>query len=134
MQRINVSIGFDQRLWRQDIAGSLAHAAMLAKTGIIAAGDEAAIRAGLDGIAADIGAGRFPFAEALEDIHMNIEARLAERIGEPGAAAAYRAQPQRPGGDGFPAVGARCDRRHGCAAGRSDAGAGGAGRRSMPRL
>jgi argininosuccinate lyase len=84
MQRINVSVGFDQKLWRQDIAGSLAHAAMLAHTGIISADDEAAIRGGLNGIAEDIEAGRFAFSEALEDIHMNIEARLAERIGEPG--------------------------------------------------
>ena len=84
MQRINVSIGFDRKLWRQDIAGSLAHAAMLGRVGIITAADEAAIRGGLEGIAAEIEAGTFPFADALEDIHMNIEARLAERIGEPG--------------------------------------------------
>jgi argininosuccinate lyase len=84
MQQINVSVGFDQKLWRQDIAGSLAHAAMLARTGIISQTDEAAIRDGLQAIAADIEAGRFAFAEALEDIHMNIEARLTERIGEPG--------------------------------------------------
>ena len=84
MREINASIGFDRKLWRQDIAGSRAHAAMLAKTGIIAAADVAAIDAGLDAIAAEIAAGRFPFDEALEDIHMNIEARLAERIGEAG--------------------------------------------------
>ncbi len=84
MQAINASIGFDQRLWRQDIRGSLAHAAMLARAGIIEASDEAAIRTGLEAIAGEIEAGRFPFVDALEDIHMNIEARLAERIGEPG--------------------------------------------------
>jgi argininosuccinate lyase len=84
MQRINVSIGFDQALWRQDIAGSLAHAAMLAHTGIVSRDDGAAMRGGLEAIAAEIEAGRFAFSEALEDIHMNIEARLAERIGEPG--------------------------------------------------
>ena len=84
MQDINASIGFDQRLWRQDIAGSLAHAAMLARCGIVSAADEGNIRAGLEGIAAEIESGRFPFSAALEDIHMNIEARLTERIGEAG--------------------------------------------------
>jgi argininosuccinate lyase len=84
MAEINASIGFDERLWRQDIRGSLAHAAMLAQSGIVTAEDEAAIRAGLEAIAAEIEAGRFPFSTALEDIHMNIEARLAERIGEAG--------------------------------------------------
>ena len=84
MQDINASIGFDRKMWRQDIRGSLAHAAMLARAGVIAPGDEAAIRGGLDAIAAEIEAGRFPFVEDLEDIHMNIEARLTERIGEAG--------------------------------------------------
>ncbi|GAN68095.1 argininosuccinate lyase [Acetobacter orleanensis NRIC 0473] len=84
MQAINASIGFDKAMWKQDIAGSLAHAAMLAHTGIISAEDEVAIREGLTAIGKDIEAGRFEFSEALEDIHMNIEARLSERIGEPG--------------------------------------------------
>ena len=84
MQAINASIGFDRKMWRQDIRGSLAHAAMLAHVGIISAEDEAAIRDGLTAIGAEIEAGAFPFSEALEDIHMNIEARLTERIGEAG--------------------------------------------------
>jgi argininosuccinate lyase len=84
MQEINASIGFDRKLWRQDIRGSLAHAAMLAKVGVIDAADEAAIRDGLAVIAQEIEAGQFPFSDALEDIHMNIEARLSERIGEAG--------------------------------------------------
>jgi argininosuccinate lyase len=84
MQDINASIGFDRKLWRQDIKGSLAHAAMLAKIGLIDAADEHAIRTGLTSIAQDIEAGTFPFAAELEDIHMNIEARLTERIGEAG--------------------------------------------------
>ena len=84
MQDINASIGFDRKLWRQDIRGSLAHAAMLARVGIIDATDEAAIREGLTGIAREIEAGSFPFEAALEDVHMNIEARLSERIGEAG--------------------------------------------------
>jgi argininosuccinate lyase len=84
MRRINASIGFDKALWRQDIAGSRAHAAMLAHVGIISQADEAAISAGLSAIAAEIEGGRFQFDDALEDIHMNIEARLAERIGDAG--------------------------------------------------
>jgi argininosuccinate lyase len=84
MQEINASIGFDQKLWRQDISGSLAHAAMLAKVGVITTEDEQAIGAGLAAIAQEIETGRFPFDAALEDIHMNIEARLTERIGEAG--------------------------------------------------
>jgi argininosuccinate lyase len=84
MQEINASIGFDKRLWRQDIQGSLAHAAMLAKVGVISAQDAQAIHGGLEAIAHEIATGAFPFSEALEDIHMNIEARLAERIGEAG--------------------------------------------------
>jgi argininosuccinate lyase len=71
-------------MWRQDIRGSLAHAAMLAHVGIISSQDEAAIRKGLGEIAAEIEAGRFEWSEALEDVHMNIEARLTDRIGEAG--------------------------------------------------
>jgi len=84
MQEINASIGFDRKMWRQDISGSLAHAAMLAKLGILSREDETDIKAGLAAIAAEIEAGIFQFDEALEDIHMNIEARLAERIGDAG--------------------------------------------------
>ena len=84
MQEINASISFDRKLWRQDIRGSLAHAAMLARIGVLSAGDEQAIRKGLQAIADDIQAGRFPFDTALEDIHMNIEARLTDRIGHAG--------------------------------------------------
>ncbi|MBC9179722.1 argininosuccinate lyase [Pseudoroseomonas ludipueritiae] len=84
MEAINASIGFDRKMWRQDIRGSLAHAAMLRHVGIISADDEAAIKEGLTAIGAEIEAGEFPFSEALEDIHMNIEARLTERIGEAG--------------------------------------------------
>jgi len=84
MQDINASISFDRKLWRQDIRGSRAHAAMLAHVGVIDAADAAAIGAGLTAIGAEIEAGRFSFEAALEDIHMNIEARLTERIGEAG--------------------------------------------------
>ncbi|WP_395646072.1 argininosuccinate lyase [Terricaulis sp.] len=84
MQAINASIDVDQRLWREDIEGSKAHAAMLAAQGIITAEDNAAIQAGLDQIAAEIAQGTFQFSTELEDIHLNIEARLTERIGEAG--------------------------------------------------
>ncbi len=83
MERINASIGFDRRLYAQDIAGSQAHAAMLVRQGIISAEDGAAIARGLDRIKAEIEGGTFVFKAALEDIHMNVEARLAELIGPP---------------------------------------------------
>ena len=80
----NSSIQFDCRLYREDIQGSLAHAAMLADCGIISREDEAAIRAGLEGILADIEAGKVQFTADNEDIHMNVEALLTERIGAAG--------------------------------------------------
>jgi argininosuccinate lyase len=83
MEEINASIDFDKRLAREDIAGSRAHAAMLAAQGIISRDDSAAILEGLDRIAAEIAGGHFAFTRKLEDIHLNIEARLAELIGEP---------------------------------------------------
>ncbi|MSP43988.1 MAG: argininosuccinate lyase [Alphaproteobacteria bacterium] len=81
MARINASIGFDQRLYAQDIAGSRAHCEMLIARGIISARDGAQILTGLDRILHEITEGKFTFSEALEDIHMNIEGRLAELIG-----------------------------------------------------
>jgi argininosuccinate lyase len=84
MKAINASIGVDQRMWREDIAGSKAHAAMLGRQGILTQEDQAAIHQGLDEIAAEIEAGTFPFSVDLEDIHLNIEARLTERIGDAG--------------------------------------------------
>ncbi len=81
MEEINASIGFDFRLARHDIDGSKAHAAMLAQTGILEPLDAQAIIRGLDEILREIEAGTFKFSRALEDIHMNIEARLTELIG-----------------------------------------------------
>ena len=81
MEEINASIDFDKHLFRQDILASQAHADMLAKQGIITAEDAKAIAHGLDTILSDIAAGRFDFKRALEDIHMNVESRLAELIG-----------------------------------------------------
>src|SRR5271169_4830493 len=81
MEDINVSIDFDRHLYRQDIAASKAHAAMLAKQGIITAQDAKRIAHGLDTILSEIESGKFAFKRALEDIHMNVESRLAELIG-----------------------------------------------------
>jgi len=83
MEAINASIGFDKRMASQDIKGSRAHAAMLAATGIISDSDAQAIREGLLTILSEIDAGTFVYSTALEDIHMNVEARLKEVIGEP---------------------------------------------------
>jgi argininosuccinate lyase len=82
MEEINSSIDFDRHLYRQDIAASKAHAEMLAKQGIIAADDAKKIAHGLDTILSEIEAGKFAFKRALEDIHLNIESRLSELIGE----------------------------------------------------
>jgi len=81
MEEIGASIDFDKRLYAHDIAASKAHCAMLAETGIISHKDNQKIQQGLDKILAEIEAGKFSFSRALEDIHMNIEARLEELIG-----------------------------------------------------
>ncbi len=83
MEEINASIDFDRRLYAQDIAASKVHAEMLAQRGIIAQADAAAILRGLDTIKSEIDQGKFTFSRALEDIHMNVEARLKDLIGEP---------------------------------------------------
>ena len=83
MTRINASIGFDKRLWREDIAASKAHAAMLRDQGIIGEGDAAAILEGLDRIAAEYERDGVPERVDLEDIHMTVEHRLGELIGVP---------------------------------------------------
>src|ERR1044071_9510005 len=81
MEEINASIDFDRHLYRQDIAASKAHAEMLAKQGIITADDAKSIAQGLDTILSEIENGKITFKRALEDIHMNVESRLAELIG-----------------------------------------------------
>jgi argininosuccinate lyase len=81
MEEINASIDFDRHLFRQDIAASQAHAAMLAKQGIITTDDARRIAHGLDTILSEIESGKFEFKRALEDIHMNVESRLVELIG-----------------------------------------------------
>tara|TARA_R110002096_G_scaffold14582_2_gene50585 strand:+ start:2176 stop:3570 length:1395 start_codon:yes stop_codon:yes gene_type:complete len=83
MEAINASIGFDKRMASQDIAGSIAHSAMLAKQGIISDSDAAAIKEGLLTVLSEIESGTFVYSTALEDIHMNVESRLKEIIGEP---------------------------------------------------
>ncbi|WP_297731330.1 argininosuccinate lyase [uncultured Maricaulis sp.] len=83
MEAINASIDIDQRMADQDIDGSLAHSQMLAATGVISSEDAAAIQRGLEQVRSEIHAGDFPWSAALEDVHMNVEARLKEIIGEP---------------------------------------------------
>ncbi len=82
--RYTASVGFDRRLAECDIRGSLAHADMLARQGIISTADLEAIRRGLDQIGEEIAAGRFEWSQALEDVHLNIEARLTELVGDAG--------------------------------------------------
>ena len=82
LEAINASIDFDRHLYAQDIAGSKAHAAMLAKQGIIAAEDAEKIAKGLDTILSEIERGEFKFDRALEDIHTHVEARLKELVGD----------------------------------------------------
>tara|TARA_R110001592_G_scaffold27763_16_gene102807 strand:+ start:9567 stop:10874 length:1308 start_codon:yes stop_codon:yes gene_type:complete len=82
MEQINASIGIDKRMWRQDIRGSIAHATMLSQQGIITKDEAVEIVNGLNAIAEEIKSGQFEFKPALEDIHMNVEARLREMIGE----------------------------------------------------
>ena len=83
MQQINASIDVDRRLYAQDIAGSKAHCKMLVRQGIISESDGDAILEGLDRVLEEIEDGRFAFSPSLEDIHMNVEARLGELVGEP---------------------------------------------------
>jgi argininosuccinate lyase len=83
-QRLNTSIGFDRRLWPQDVASSRAHAKMLAERGVITAEDRDALLGGLDAVAGELSEDRFPFHEGDEDIHMAIERRLTEIVGAVG--------------------------------------------------
>ncbi len=84
VQRYTASVGFDQRLWRADIQGSLAHAGMLAKQGVISAQDLADIQRGMALITAEIESGAFEWKLELEDVHLNIEARLTALVGDAG--------------------------------------------------
>ncbi len=84
VEDFTASVGFDRRLYRQDIAGSIAHATMLARQGVLSEGDAAQIVAGLEGIRDAIEAGGFDWSVGLEDVHMNVEARLTEQVGAVG--------------------------------------------------
>src|SRR5882757_9977402 len=84
VKRYTASVGFDQRLWKADIAGSLAHAEMLAAQGIIAAADHEAIQRGMAQITQEIEAGSFEWKLDLEDVRLNIEARLTSIVGDAG--------------------------------------------------
>ncbi len=81
VERFTASVGFDQRLYHHDITGSIAHATMLAKVGVLTEAERDQIIEGLKGVKEDIEAGRFEWSVSLEDVHMNIEARLTDRIG-----------------------------------------------------
>ena len=84
VKRYTASVGFDQRLWKADITGSLAHAEMLAAQKIISADDHASIQRGMAQITREIEAGEFEWKLDLEDVHLNIEARLTQIIGDAG--------------------------------------------------
>jgi argininosuccinate lyase len=111
MEEINASIDFDRKLFAQDIDGSIAHATMLADCHIISGDDRDKIIHGLNTIRSEIEKGRFVFSRKLEDIHMNIEARLSDLIGPACRAAAHRAFAQRPGGARF-SLWVRAEARH----------------------
>src|ERR1035437_9985725 len=81
VKRYTASVGFDQRLWQADIAGSLAHTEMLAAQGILSAEDRADIERGLGLISSEIASGKFEWKLDLEDVHLNIESRLAQLVG-----------------------------------------------------
>ena len=115
----NSSIQFDARLYKQDIAGSIAHAQMLGKQGIIEGHEVEEIVTGLKAILEDIEADKVEFSVDNEDIHMNIETLLTQRI--------HRPVPERPGGGGHPAVCEAGDSRHHRPDPKPGAGAGGAG-------
>ena len=84
VNELNASIGFDQRLYREDIEGSIVHAEMLGDRGIISRADAGAVIEGLKGILADVEAGKVEFTPDNEDIHMNVEALLTARVGDAG--------------------------------------------------
>ncbi|MBT8445518.1 MAG: argininosuccinate lyase, partial [Gammaproteobacteria bacterium] len=84
VQTFTASVAFDRRMYRQDIRGSIAHATMLAECGVLTESELQRIVEGLDAIAAEIESGQFNWSVELEDVHMNIEARLVERIGDTG--------------------------------------------------
>ena len=84
VKRYTASVDFDRRMWRQDIRGSLAHARMLAKQGIIGAGDLADIERGMEAVTREIESGEFTWSLDLEDVHLNIEKRLTALVGDAG--------------------------------------------------
>src|ERR1700726_1196334 len=84
-QRFSESVSFDYRLYRHDIAGSIAHVAALVKAGIVSAAEQKKIETGLRAIEQEVESGKFQWDQALEDVHMNIEGALTKKIGEAGA-------------------------------------------------
>ena len=106
------SIDFDKRLAEWDIQGSLAHAQMLTQSGVLSEDDLSAIRQGMAEIIAEIKEGTISWSLDLEDVHMNIERRLTNKIGDAGKTPAYRPQPQRPSRHRHPPMAARPDYRY----------------------
>ena len=99
VEAFTASVTFDKRLAPYDIEGSIVHARMLAAGGILSQADATQIIAGLEDVAQTIAEDRFEWSVALEDVHMNIEHALVERIGGSGQEATHRALAKRPGGD-----------------------------------
>ena len=103
--RFNASVSFDQKFYRQDIRGSMAHVKMLAKQGILTEQEKEQILEGLQGILTDVENGTLQITEKYEDIHSFVEANLIDRIGDAGKKLhTGRREPQRPGGAGYEAV------------------------------
>ena len=106
MERFTASVAFDKRLYAQDIQGSIAHATMLSRVGVLTQAEFAQIREGLEAIRQDIKTGRFEWSQKLEDVHMNIEARLTDRIGLTGKKL-HTGRSRNDQVAGYPAVSAR---------------------------
>ena len=104
VQRYGESVSYDWRLFRQDIAGSIAHARAQLKAGLLSQEEFSAIESGLKDILKDIEAGSFTWSRELEDVHMNIESELTPPHRRAGSQAAYGTLPQRPGGHGYAAL------------------------------
>ena len=132
MERFTESISFDHRLYAHDIAGSIAHAQMLAKVGLISADESRQIEAALLDIRREIEEGRFEFDVRLEDIHMHIEQASDRTAGRRGPQTAHRPQPQRSGVHGSASLGPRCDRPGGSCASWNCSGPSSAGATGTP--
>lgn len=112
VEQFTASVGFDQVMADQDIRGSIAHATMLCQVGVLSEVELTAIIGGLEAIQAEIHQGIFSWSVALEDVHMNIESALTDRIGSVGKKTAYRPLQKRPGCHRYQTLPARPNRHH----------------------